>query len=320
MFKIDKKIGASTFYGEAHANKALQADEEHMLRIIKDDKSKALYDTFNNDFNIYLQKLPAGPVKSNVSKAFNRSLIYLAVAKIKLDNAFSKIVLVDNDTKLSQILLSTQQLNIDPLTGKTKTIDECVYATYFSLIRAAIITNKKDVRQDVDLHKLLSTYLYLLFLKAIGSDKIYSEKQKVFIRILSVYLFYKYYLKEKHDLIISIMRREYSQFINKDFLEEFLPTLEELKFYDSIKDLPKMLIDAKILNVHPNTITIQLLKLLNPMGFYCLIGSLDYIISLVVLSKYPVEFFSKGALVNEKIQSAVEEIVVKYLDKLTYEI
>jgi hypothetical protein len=318
MFTLDKISKQSTFFSDSQANKTFQSDEEKMLCIIRNNKSINQYNRFDSDFSTYLQKLPSGIVKNKVSDIITRKIIYLAVAKNKLDNVFSKVVITDN--KLSQILLSTQQLNIDPETGITKSIDECVYSTYFSLIRAAIIINKKEIRQDINLHKLLTTYLYLLFLKAIGSDKLYNDKQKTFVHILSIYLFYKCYLKEKHDFILSIIRRDYGSFVNKTFFEEFVPTLDELKNYDSIKDFPKMLIDAKILNIHPNIIIIQLLKMLNPMGFYCLIGPFDYFIAMVILSKYPIEFISKGALINEKLQTSIEELIIKYIDKINYEI
>ena len=56
------------------------------------------------------------------------------------------------------------------------------------------------------------------------------------------------------------------------------------------------------------------------MGFYSLVGPLDYFISLVVITKYPVEFISNKAPTNDKIQNAVEEIMSKYIDKIKYDL
>jgi hypothetical protein len=81
-----------------------------------------------------------------------------------------------------------------------------------------------------------------------------------------------------------------------------------------------MLIDAKVINESPNVITMSLLKMLKPMGFYCLIGPLDYFISLVIITKYPIEFIGNKAPTNDKIQNAVEEVVLKYIDKIKYDL
>jgi predicted MPP superfamily phosphohydrolase len=81
-----------------------------------------------------------------------------------------------------------------------------------------------------------------------------------------------------------------------------------------------MLIDAKLWNENPRIFIISLIKILKPFGFYCLMGPLDYLVSLVIVSRYPTDFFSKKSVVNDKIQSAVEEIIVGYMDKINYDI
>jgi len=47
---------------------------------------------------------------------------------------------------------------------------------------------------------------------------------------------------------------------------------------------------------------------------------LDYFIALVITAKYPVEFIGSKVPSNDKIQNAVEEIVVNYMDKNTYDL
>ena len=93
-----------------------------------------------------------------------------------------------------------------------------------------------------------------------------------------------------------------------------------MKDYTSLKEFPKMLIDAKVITESPNIMIMSLLKMLKPMGFYCLVGPLDYFISLVVITKYPVEFIGSKAPTNDKIQNAVEEIMSKYIDKIKYDL
>jgi len=318
MSNIDK-LFQPKFFSNSDVNNILLDSEQKMLVIDKNSESESIYTNFYNDLSTYISKLSNNSVKSQVQNLLNKDLIYLGLSKTKIDNIFSRL-LITTDNKLAGIVLDTQQLAIDPITGSCESADECTYAVYFGLVRAAVVLNKDEIRKDKDLHKLMTTYLYLLLLKAVGIDKIYSEKFKVFIHILAIYMYYKYYLKEKHNFIISILENDYEPFIGKKNIEEFLPTIEKFVDYQSIKDFPKMLIDAKLWTENPNIITIALLKTLKPTGFYCLLGPLDYFVSLAVVSKYPVEFFSKKSLVNEKLQDAIEEIIVKYINKIKYDL
>lgn len=319
-FTFDKLAKKSTFFADSSVNKILEREENKFLAVVKNENSKTFYDNFNNEFSTFLSKLPNNNVKKYVLEVFNKGIIYLAVAKSKPENTFAKIELNADNSKLRRIILSAQQLGVDPIEGISSQIDECVYASYFTILRAAILVNRLLIKQDKNLHKLISTYLYILFLKIIGPDKIYSEKQKAYIHILSIYIFYRHYLKEKHDLTISIIKRDYNTYIKSEYLDDFLPILSEIKSFDAIKDFPKILIDAKILKEHPNIFIISLLKLLGPMGIYCLFGPLDYLIGLIILSRYPVNFISKGALINEKIQNTIEEIVIEYIDKIHFDL
>jgi len=308
-----------SFFSDTEVNKILSEDEQKIYILFRDKDNASIYDTFTSDFGQYLSKMPNNVVKTNCQNLLNKNLIYLGIAKIKPDNVVVR-PLVTTDHKLTGMVLDSQQLGVDPTTGSSNSIDECVYATYFGLIRSAVLINKSALRQNKDLHKLLSTYLYLLFLKAIGSDKIYSDKQKALVHMLSIYIYYKHYLKERHNYIISIIERDYGKFIGKEYLEEFLPTLDKMANYTSVKDFPKMLIDAKVINESPNILTMSLLRMLKPMGFYCLIGPLDYFIPLVIITKYPVEFIGSKVPSNDKIQNAVEEIMVDYIDKIKYDL
>lgn len=313
------KLFPPRFFSYTDVNPILQSSEQKIFVLLKNKQNESVYSTFDDDFSNYLAKLPTGPVKNHVMKLRNKNLIFLGIAKVKPDNVVVRPLITTED-KLAGVTLDSQQLGVDPITGSSESIDECVYAAYLCLIRAAVFIHKSEIRQNKDLHKLLSTYLYMLFLKAIGSDKLYSEKQKALVHILSIYVYYKHYLKEKHNYILTIIERDYSKFIGKEYIDEFLQQLDKIQTYNSIKDFPKMLIDLKVLNESPNVMLMSLLKILRPIGFYCLIGPLDYFISLVIITKYPVEFIGAKAPTNEKIQNAVEDIISEYMDKIKYDL
>lgn len=307
------------FFSDTDVNAALSKDELKIFIIDKDKEGQPIYDVFNDDFSKYLGKMPDNIVKDSCRNLLNKNLIFLGIAKSKPDMVVVRPLITKTD-KLAGIILDSQQLGVDPTAGSTNSIDECIYAVYFGLIRSVVLINKSEIRQNKDLHKLLSTYLYLLFLKAIGSDKLYSEKQKSLVHLLSIYIYYKHYLNERHGYILSILQRDYENFIGKENLKEFLPVLEKMQSYTSLKDFSKMLIDAKVINESPNVLIMSLLRMLKPMGFYALVGSLDYFIPLVIITKYPIEFIGNKAPTNDKIQNAVEEIMSKYIDKIKYDL
>jgi hypothetical protein len=318
MINTDKSYRVK-FFADSTVNNILQDDEQKILILVKDKDSASVYSTFNDDFSLYLSKLPNNIMKQQVQNLVNKNLIFLSSSKVKPDNVFVRLLLTVDD-KLAGVVLDTQQLNINPMLGTSESIDETVYASYFGLVRASVILNKDDVKRNKELHRLLSTYLYLLTVKAIGPDKIISPKHKDFIHMCCIYIYYKHYLKERHNYILSIIEREYSSIISKSSMDEFLPILEKMSGYDTIRDLPKILIDAKLLIESPNIFVISLIKILRPIGFYALLGPLDYFVGLVILSKYPTDLFSKKSLVNQKIQDSVEEIVAIYMDKIKYDL
>jgi hypothetical protein len=258
-------------------------------------------------------------VKNACRTLLNKDLLFLGMAKSKPDNIILRLFITTSN-KLAGVALDSQQLGVDPVTGVTNSVDEFIYATYFGLIRAAILLNKDKVRQNKELHKLLSTYLYIIFLKTIKSDRLYSDKQKNLLQMLSIYIYYRHYLKEKHDYTLSIIKNDYDKIIDGQIIEEFLPVLEKMKSYSLIKDFPKMLIDAHIVNDPPNVFLISLLKLLKPMGFYALNASLDYFIALCIITKYPASFIGGKMPTHEKIQNTIEKIVTSYIDKINYDL
>lgn len=283
------------------------------------DKNKNQYENFNNSFKTFLTKLPDNNVKHFVDTIFQKDLVFIGTSPVRNDGIFSRVLLT-NTGKLAGIVLDSSDLNIDLESGETDQIDDCVYASYFGLIRAAVILNKNDVRQNKRLHKLLSTYLFLIMLKVLGKNNLYSEKQKTFVHITCVYAYYKFMLNENVNMIFSILKNDYANVFDTNYLSEFIPMLRKLKNYESVKDIPKMLVDLNLIRENPNIVIIELLKTLKSSGFYAFIGSLDYFIAMVVLSKYPSNLFSKDSLTNDKIHSAVEEEIINYVKKIKFDL
>ncbi len=281
-----------------------------------DEKYRDMYDRFTQDFGLFLGKLPNHPAKKYVSEVFNRNLVFLGINQLtKNEGFFSKIVVENNS--LSKIVLDIKDLEVDVTTGKTKNIDDCIYATYFSYLKSAVILNKTLIKKDDDLHNLLSQYLYLLVLTVLNSKAtINTQKQKMFIKIICYYIFYRYYLKEKFGQTVKVLEKIFKD--SKDIFEEFKPSFKEIEKYISIKDIPKILIDTNILITDPNLFIVSVVKKFKMYGFYSIFGSLDTFISYIVSSKYPFELLNINNNINTDLQNKIENLMIPYMKKVKF--
>ena len=283
----------------------------------KSEQYKEVYDNFNEQFKLYLSKLPNSKMKQQVTLVFNRGLIYLGTTTSNSQSGIYCRPLQDNTHTYAYVLL-TNQVDIDLKTGDVKNIDEAIFSSYQGIIRDTIISFKEPIKKDIDLNKLLATYFYLTVLKALGKENIYNEKQKNFIYIVCLYAYYRSFLEQRAGAAQSIIERHFRNESLLQYYEEFLPRFKDIDKYSEIKDLPKMLIDAKIIIEPPNSIMMFLIKSLKLNGFYSLIGSLDLLVSMAILSKYPTEMFTRYSLTSEKIQNNIEDIIIKYSAKIKY--
>lgn len=278
------------------------------------DKNKPVYDNFNNDFSMFLSKLPSNLVKKYVTEIFNRDLIYLGSTQLaKSEGFFSRIDLTDND-ELRMVILDVKELDIDVKTGDAENIDDCIYASYFSFIRACIIANRVVIKTDYKLHDLLSQYLYLIVLSVLNSKNLISSaKQKLFIKMICYYAFNRYFIKDSFSVTIKKLKNSFDTSI----FEEFYPRLKDINKYESVKDIPKMLIDSKVLTIDPNVFTIELIKRFKQYGFLCIYGPLDMFAAFSIVSKYPFSLIEKGQ-VGEDLQGNIEDHMTQYYKKLRF--
>lgn len=278
------------------------------------EEYKETYSKFNQDLLLYLNKLPASPVKKYVSELAIRDLIYLGINQLrKYEGFFSRAAI--NDNALSGLVLDVKDLDIDITTGEAKNIDDCIYATYFSFIRASILLNKLEIRNDKNLHDLMSQYFYLIMSKILLTKDIL-PKQKLYIKFICYYAYYRYYLKEKFPLTVSILQKRFDK--DQDIFQEFKPRFKDIEKYTSVKDLPKMFIDTKTLIIDPNKFVVDLLRSFKQYGFYCVLGPLDMLIALAITNKYPFELLTSTGNVNKELQDSIEEKIVSYMKKVKF--
>jgi hypothetical protein len=221
------------------------------------------------------------------------------------------------EDSLSGIVIDIKDLDIDIKTGETKNIDDCIYAAYYSFLKAAVILNKSGIKADKKLQEMLAQYLYLLILSTLDSKAtINTPKQKFFVKIICYYAFYRYFIKETYSSTVKKLTKTFEE--NKEYFDEFKDRFKDIEKYDSVKDIPKMLIDTKTLILDPNMFIISLVKKFKQYGFYSILGSLDFFIAFVVTCKYPFELFTPNSSMNNEVQNKIEETMIPYMKKVKF--
>jgi hypothetical protein len=284
--------------------------------ILKDEEHKVPYDQFNSDFEMYLSKLPNNNVKKYVMEVFNRDLIYLGSNQISknVNVYFSKIEA--SGDRMKKIVLDLKEFDININTGETKNIDECIYATYFSFIRFAVLTNRTIIKNDDKLQEKLAQYFYQIMVSVSDTKNINTPKQKFFFKLVAYYAFYRHFIRETSAMTIKNLRNIFKK--DKEYFNEFKNSFKEIDKYKTVKDFPKMLIDTNVLKVDPNTFSINLLRKYKQLGFYCIYGSLDMFTAFTVITKYPFEMFARVPVINTSLQKEVEEIMIGYMRKVKF--
>lgn len=324
MFKIDinKKLSKEynpKFFNSNAIETLLKENENKVILVLRSGDNLKAYEIFDKDFSAYLEKLPQTPMKRTVGSLFNKQMVFYGTAKSTDITTLSRVLITKNE-KLAGIVLNAYSLDISVSKGETPQIDEAIYATYSGLIRAGIIINKQEVRKDYELHKLISSYIFLLFLKILGRYLSITPQQKLFLHVICVYLFYKQFMEEKHVSIIKIIQKQYvGDIIDKTIYETFEDNLEKLMPFTSFKDFPRVVQDLNLATVNAQQVLMLMIKSIDKQGFYSLIGSLDSLVSIILLSKYPTELISRGIMVNNEIQEKIEQKVEKLINKISYD-
>ena len=299
----------------------LRGDISNVLvhkRKTNDKENKTFYAKFDEDFLLYLNKLPNNNVKKYVSEVFNRNLVTIGQNKLTKDTGLSFVKIVTKSEALKYINLDTKEFGIDLETGQSDNIDDCIYATYFGFTRFAVVSNRTNIKKDAKLQQMLAQYLYQIFMSVIDTKNIDTPKQKFYIKMLSYYIFYRHFIRETSAATIKILRNIFKLKEEKDLIDEFKPLFKDIEKYTSVKDFAKILIDCHVIPIDPNMFSIKLLKKYKQYAFYCIYGSLDMFIALTTITKYPFEMFANVPTINNSIQDDVEKIMVGYMRKVKF--
>jgi len=271
-----------------------------------------MYQQFSSDLKLFTSKVGSSPAKTAVQDLLNRNIIFVVrhLSKTK-SGIFGGCFF--NKNSLVGIGLDLMELDIDPVTGKSASIDDCFYATYFHYIRAGVLLNVSSVKGNTKLHSDLVTFMYYLMLKIIKFNIL--PKQKTLLLIVSAYFFHRFLLGLNHKQSLT---KTYTVTDNA-LKDEIVDLVKVLESYTKIEDIFKALVDFKIANDAPAKLIMRALTTLKPAAFYSMTTSLDYFIALAIVSKYPFGILSSAISMN-KLQTSIESQVTPYVNSVKFDI
>ena len=298
----------------------LLTKEKQIALITK--KETQIYKQFLNNFQLYLTKLGNAKLVKYVSRLNNSDGIYLGIGEAKTNNelVFVRILLFNN--KLAGVVLNSEYFNINLTTGETDSIDSCIYAAYFGMIRAGILTNQSKVAQDFELHKLCITFIYQILSKSLTKIINISGDQLNGVLLGCGYLYFKHYLLKKHLVAMSGLKKLFKNSIPSDVLKLYIDKLDNKSNKAvNMKQIGSVLLDLDIIQSNPNQVIIQLLTNMGSNAFYNLIGSIDHLIALICILNYQTELYDAKLNLKSQINKTIEDhIDINYLNKLKYSI
>lgn len=216
------------FFNQSDINNLMTSIEDQLVLVVRSKNNQKSYNTFDEDFSAYLSKLPASTMKKQVQQIFNRQLVYFGPSKNR-DFVINSRALVSKSEKLVGIVLNSHALDININTGSTPQIDEAIYATYYGVVRAAAVINKQEIKKDYELHKLVTSFIFLLMLRIFGKNlNVMSSSHKSLLHLLCVYIYFKQFFDERHAHIINLIEKKFvGDIIDKTDYENYKVSVDK---------------------------------------------------------------------------------------------
>lgn len=287
----------------------------YLVMLPNTNTAKTIYNQFLTDLDKYSQKVSKNIPYNIYHEISKRNLIYLGKNSTNNNVNIPGMSILNSKKNLAGIILDMNTLGIDSTTGICTNLDLAFYSIYFEFIRNIITSNQILVNKDSKLDLLVIKILFILFLKILGSSITLNDKQKIFLSYDIAYFYFRFMKNQDHTLAISNALTT-----NDELHDETKFVLKTFEKYERMKDIFKSFIDFKIITESPAVMIIKTINKFNMFTFYCLTTSLDYLISMIVLSLYPTSFFTTLG-VNNELQHELEKYLVNnYFNRISYDV
>jgi len=311
-----KSISKTGIVEKNSKNELLAQLEKKVAVILRTSSNKLIYDTFDNNLQTYLLKIPNSNCKKIVSNLLTDKRIYIVSNISKSKNGVYGVVLLSSADKVGGVGLEATNLNIDIKTGETPDIDNCVYCAYQQYIRAGVYTQYNSLKADWELHKLVLQYLQLVYMRAIGGSTSFNDKRKNLLKLVLYYFYIRFGLNKDHPLAIE---RAYQQTDLEDLYKEFKQQFDLFKRYTSFNDIFKAIKDLGIVGTTSvSTMMLDTVKKYTIGGYYAITSTLDMFISTAVATLYPLRYLT-NLQVNANLQKKIENKALAYCKKIKFD-
>lgn len=285
---------------------ALTIERRYLIAMPHSKNNIEPYQNFYQQLSIYHQKIAMSVAKQYVESLMSRKLIYLVVdPKARVKNGVNGTVMINNSA-VAGVLLDITECEIDGETGDIGEIDTAYYGVYFNFIRAVTIINGRQLLHDKDIHQYLINFLFYFFGRSFKSKTYFPQENKDALKVCVAYFFYRFICYRSHQQCFEYLEN-LSEFIeNKDL---FKPRLDRLKKYKSMKDIFNAFVDFNLVDGStPGQLMMNLLQsYYTPLVFYSVTTTLDYLMALVIVSKYN-PYFLRGVVADTKNQDYLEKV------------
>ena len=85
-----------------------------------------------------------------------------------------------------------------------------------------------------------------------------------------------------------------------------------------MRDVFKAMLDYGVVRESPSVLTMKALNRFKTFIFYAFTSSLDYVIALAIVSRYPADFLN-NAMINNNMQTVLEKEMSKYYKRVKFD-
>lgn len=297
------------------ANRILREFGNKIYVFYRADDRQHCYRRFDQDFAACLATMTRQPVKRLVQRAWEHKLVYMHLPIRKSDEISARVFFAP-DNKVMALSLNALNLNIDPETGCALDMEDCVYAVYLGLMRAAFVINREAIMADQRIHALLARHLRDMVARVLRDQGETGLADSVLLGLACDFYYARRFLglEAKAALeqmcVPGFLRGRKGQVGHREVL---VRSLEDGAGETELSELV-----ARVgITAHPSWLRHRLASDLGRETLYSLGGVVDNFMGLCVLSSYSSEMFFGQVTDTGQTGKKLEDLLTPYLDAIS---
>ncbi len=279
-----------------------------------DDRNHC-YRRFDMDFASCLEVMDRQPLKRLVGRAWEHKLVFIHLPIRRSDEVSARVFFAP-DNKVMALSLNALNLNIDPETGCAVDMEECLYAVYLGLIRAAFVINREAIMADGRIHALLAGHLRGLVRQLMRNEGEEGLAGHELLGLCCDYYYARRFLGLAAQAVLGRLQDPGFLRGQQGGGDKRGAILERLETCAGESELSQILAKAG-LTAHPTWLQHRLAGNLGGEALYSLRGVLDNYMGLCVLSSYASEMSFGRLSLSPQPGQEVETLLLPYLEGIS---